>query len=487
MRHFFDWFSRQALPDAPWLILGKGPTFALRDRFDLSGYHLLSLNHAVREQPVLVAHIIDLDVVASCGDSLESQARYVALPWHPHVENRPTPLSIEDALPRIPVLRRLADADRLLWYDLSTSPTRHGNRPVVRATYFSAEAALNLLALAGARRVRTLGVDGGTEYSGDFDDLRRETLLANGQSNFDLQFEGFARTILETGVDLAPLNVPSPVRVYVAHAPEETLPVAVLRHSVRRRASLTVELIPLPIGAPWPEETGVPALVLSPRVQCLADVRPLWTGERHEREVLVPTPASREGDGSIGLALAGPGVGPEVAQLAGLVRSGASLARLGAALQAPARARLHPTFQPSRNNQSGHTRFVYYAANGSEPWLSRTHPLGHLWVRDLLHATACGAISPELVAAEIRRGHVRPSLGYQVEHRVEEPLLIPRAAWRLDRDFVPPEGESSRRHDPLETSLALLQALVREAKRRARALRARSAARVAARVAAARQ
>jgi hypothetical protein len=81
---------------------------------------------------------------------------------------------------------------------------------------------------------------------------------------------------------------------------------------------------------------------------------------------------------------------------------------------------------------------LYYPADGSEPWLSRRHPHGHLWVRDLLHAIAHGYVRAELVAEQVVLGHVRPSLLYQVEHGIEESLLLPRRARRLDRSFHPP-------------------------------------------------
>ena len=65
VRNFFEW-AREALdPAHPWLILGKGPSFSNRDRYNLSRYSLLSLNHVVREQPVTLAHMIDFDVAES--------------------------------------------------------------------------------------------------------------------------------------------------------------------------------------------------------------------------------------------------------------------------------------------------------------------------------------------------------------------------------------------------------------------------------------
>jgi hypothetical protein len=467
VRHFYDWFSEHHRPEEPWLILGKGPSFDLRTRYDLARYHLLSLNHAVREQAVLVAHAIDLNAVEACADVLEAQARFLVMPWYPHVDNRPGARSLDQMLGDLPVLRRLADSGRLLWYDLSTSPLRHGPGPVVQASYFSAEAALSLLALAGARTVRTLGVDGGSEYSSDFDDLKEKTLLANGRTSFDRQFEGFARTILDTGVDVGALQAPAPVRVYVAHTEAETLPAAVLKHSLRRRASLSIEFVSLSADAAVPSRPETPVLVLGPSALCVADVRPLWLGEIAEAEIAVP--AASNGD-AVGLALLGARAGGGPGHLAGLLRAGCPADRLGDRAGAPVRARLHPDWNPATAYQAGRSRFVHYPSDGSEPWLGRVNATGHLWVRDLLDATARGVISSDLVLAEIRRGHVRPSLGYQVQHRIEEPLLLPLRARRLDRDFRPATSERSRRRGLVATSVALARALARLVERRAAAV-----------------
>ena len=70
--------------------------------------------------------------------------------------------------------------------------------------------------------------------------------------------------------------------------------------------------------------------------------------------------------------------------------------------------------------------------------MSRDNPLGYLWVRDLLEAVDAGAISREFVDEHVRLGYVRPSLLYQLDHRVEETALLPKAARRLDDAFVPP-------------------------------------------------
>jgi hypothetical protein len=454
VQSFFDWFTRVIDPADPWLILGKGPSFARRGQFDLNRFRLMSLNHAVREQPVLAAHVIDLDVVETCAETIEQNARVLVMPWYPHVHNVVGSRTLQEAVSGIPVLQRLANEDRLLWYDLSTSPTRHGSSPVVEATYFSAEAALNLLAAAGARCVRSLGIDGGSSYSASFDDLRDTTLLANGRTSFDLQFEGFARTILRTRVDFSPLDRAAPARVLSAFTPDEALPVAVLHHSIRRRSSITIEAAAIPDGSGTVVEPGQ-TLILPPRAQILGDVRWLWNAAVADMDLLIPggTPAA----GATGLALAGPGLREGLAALASSIRARVpadTLARDGYPYIRPV---LSQEWDPGRFGEPGIDALaLYYPPDGSEPWVSRTHPHGHLWVRDLLHAIAQGYVRSDLVAEQVALGHVRPSLLYQVEHGLEEPLLLSRKARQLDRNFHPsqPTGRSTLQWRPVLNALA---------------------------------
>jgi hypothetical protein len=68
--------------------------------------------------------------------------------------------------------------------------------------YFSAVAAVNLLAVSGVREIFTIGVDGGSSYAPDFD---KKTLLVNGRASFDVQFKEIRDTEKRKGVKVTPL------------------------------------------------------------------------------------------------------------------------------------------------------------------------------------------------------------------------------------------------------------------------------------------
>lgn len=457
VEHFFDWHSRQQEPERPWLILGKGPSYGHRTRFDLTRYHLLSLNHAVREQRVRLAHMIDLEVVDACGQALFDHARHVILPWYPHVRNAPGSRSLAELVPEHPLLRRLELEGRLLWYDLSTAARRHGPGPVVQATYFSAEAAVDLLARAGVRRVRSLGVDGGQAYSGEFADLHGRTLLVNGQPTFDLQFRGIARTMVRTGLDFAPLDLPAPIVAVASRAGGSTLPDRVLEYSLRRHTSMTVRLhwlVPAPDrGSLWwamaereDPDSGIPlrrAILLPPGALVLDDLRKLWA-RPWDREGVDVTPAEWGGLSVVTAAT------PQAAVRMVGDASGRSAARAR-------RERLEP----------GAGSLLVYEAPALRPWLSRAHPLAHLWVAMLIEALEAGHIPLDEIRAQVRDGLVRPSLLEQVERRSPECALVSRAARRLDAEFTPPGGPTPEHPGLLEHPVGLLRALARHARRRA--------------------
>jgi hypothetical protein len=73
-----------------------------------------------------------------------------------------------------------------------------------------------------------------------------------------------------------------------------------------------------------------------------------------------------------------------------------------------------------------------------QPWVSRENPLGYLWVRDLIEAVDSGFIPMDYVRDHVTRGWIRPSLLYQIEHRIEDARLMRPEAVALDDSFVPP-------------------------------------------------
>lgn len=191
-RSWFDWLADQA-DTPPWLILGKGPTFARRaEYFPLSRYRTLGLNHTAREVACDVAHIIDLECLDDLGDSLKGTGVLV-MPWHPHRGHRPQRETLADLVQRVPVLGHFSQTGRLLHYHLLWAEkfgSRPADEPIVGVKDFSVQAAVNLVIGRGLRGVFTLGVDGGKDRSLEFRDL--EPTVAQ-QVGYCRQFQELTR------------------------------------------------------------------------------------------------------------------------------------------------------------------------------------------------------------------------------------------------------------------------------------------------------
>jgi hypothetical protein len=102
------------------------------------------------------------------------------------------------------------------------------------------------------------------------------------------------------------------------------------------------------------------------------------------------------------------------------------------------RAGIDPAWNSLERYEDGTTCLLHYTDMPKQPWLSLSNPLAYLWMRDLIESVDSGFISRELVAEEVHKGHVRPSLLYQVDHRIDECDLLPKEARDLDSGFVPP-------------------------------------------------
>jgi hypothetical protein len=467
MKPFTEWFRTTAATDPrPWLILGKGPTFGRRGEFDLSAYRLLSLNHVVRELPVEVAHIIDLDVVEACGEALLAQAGVLVMPWYPHVRNRVGRETLEALVPGHRVLSQLAAEGRLLWYNLSTGRTERPGSPVVPVSYFSAEAALGLLALSGARVVRSLGVDGGAAYSASFDDLKDTTRLNNGHPSYNLQFAGFARIIMTTGVDYSPLTIESPVRVYVGSQEAQMLAVKVLEHSIRKHASLPVEVMPLhhaDIQFPTPRDVKnrprtpfsfqrftIPqlagfrgrAIYVDSDMQVFRDIREIWTLPFDGAQLLAarePGDSGRRPQFSVMLldCAALPWNPQSIVDY--LDRGEFTYEQLMYEMKlATSRADIPSEWNSLERYEEGRTGLLHYTDMTMQPWISTANPRAYLWVRGVLEAVEQGVITRDYIAEHVRLGYVRPSLLAQVDERKEEPATLSRAALALDDGYLAP-------------------------------------------------
>jgi hypothetical protein len=438
----------------------------------------------VQDVALDVAHCIDIEVVEQCGDALLENARYVVMPWVPHVRgtrgllNRtyfgPEGKTLEDYCETYAVLRQLNDAQRLLWYNLESAPDalRRPDGPVIGAEGFSASAVVNLLASCGVKEIRTLGVDGGTTYSDSFRSLRETTLLPTRQQSFDIQFQAIAKTIFRDHINLQPLNLETPICVYVGTQREQELATLVLEYSIRKHTSMAVKVEPLYLAVeqagielPIPKDKSmrprtpfsfqrfaIPmlknfqgrAIYVDSDMQVFKDLRALWSlpfGDADLLSVDEISGSNRRPQFSV-MLLDCEALKWDPADLVNGLDNGrwnyeepmydmVAARRVSASI--PARWNDLERYDPER------TALTHYTEMNTQPWLSTQNRLGKIWCEALFEAIACKFIKPELVANHVENGWVRPSLLYQIEHRIIDPLLLPSAIIHKDATgFVPP-------------------------------------------------
>ncbi len=479
MINFFDWVNNQKLNTGqPWLVIGKGPSFSKFSQLDLSQYVTIGLNDVAREVKVDIVHLLDLSVIDRLENKLLSNAEYLLIPWVPHIDYR-LPLldkvfhkasdqNLEQYVQEHPLLSELDRENRLLWYDASSAGANvgPGKHPQIRVGTFSAAAAINLLATAGIKTIKTLGVDGGRAYSKSFSDLEGVSLLDAGQETYNLQFVDMAQTIRETNVDLAPVDVESPVKVFVGTQPEQMLATKVLEYSIRKHASMSVEVIPLykaiedaginnrSVAGKTPfsfQRFAIPklknfkgkAIYVDSDMQVFSDIRELWTWPIDDDQILTVHKRSDdriEPQFSV-MVLNCEQLDWNVDDICmriedkqhtyeDIVYRMSHVDRINYSL--PTR------WNDLENYEEGRTSLIHYTDMIIQPWVSVNNKFARVWCEELMEAIKEKFIHIDEINEQIDKGWIRPSLRYQVENNIADPQLIPsRILKKLDRDYVP--------------------------------------------------
>jgi len=456
-----EWARSFDVDKKPWLILGKGPSYQHVRIVNLSDFFICSLNHVVREQRVDLAHIIDIDVVADCAQAIDKNAAYLALPFFPHVNHRPTAKNIMDFVDEIPFLAKLEKEGRLIWYNLSTSNRQVGSSPVIVAKFFSAESAVNILAECGAKTIRSLGIDGGNSYASRFDDLKTKTLLANTQTSFDGQFREIARTIRTKKIFYAPLHVEAPIRIFVGTDSSQMLAAKVLEYSVKKHASMSVSVVALcDVPVPLPKHpknhprTGfsfarflIPshcnytgrAIYLDADMLVFADVAKLWALPLDETDILCaeqPGEKGRVKQYSMMLMNCSKLHWNIEDIVTGFDEGRYDYEKLMYDFCIVPPDRIESTLPYEWNSlefyEGGKTCLIHYTDMPTQPWVSCNNKHGAVWYQNLKEGIREGFIEKAMLYREIERGYVRPDLPQQLG-------LLPHPDYeRLAQSFVPP-------------------------------------------------
>lgn len=443
MLELTDWIASRRFPDKPWLILGKGPTFARRDEFPIGDFNLLGLNNVVGEMRVDVAHIIDVDVLDKVADKLADHCQVLLMPRRPHVSFLASERMLEDFFDEYPVLRRLDDEQRLVWYNARTgSPV--GKSPVIRVRSFSSEAALDILGEMRVETVRTLGVDGGSRLSKEFEGL---PTLGAGLPTYDAQFRELEDIVRVHGMDFDPLV--EPLKVFVGTDETQMVATRVLEHTIRRHATGPVRVVPmLNLPTPKPKDpanrgrTGfsfsrfhIPqlagyrgkALYMDADMQVFGDISELQSLEfADDQKVIVtrqdePPPAWKDNDWfhpgrqmSV-MLLDCRGLSWEIDEIvAGMDRGRYAYSDLLFDLCVVPEAEVGEHMPAEWNHlehyEEGQTKNLHYTVVPSQPWKNDLNPLHSLWDGAFEEARESGILYPSDIRRAVRAGYLKRSV-----------------------------------------------------------------------------
>lgn len=472
MINFIEHLRANGVENKTWLILGKGPSFIKLKEFDCSGFVTVSLNHVITELHVDYSHVIDIDVVGHCAESIYSNARFLVLPLYPHVENRSTNRKIGDFFVDYPVLKRLDEEGRLIWYNASTSVIADNDFPIIPVRYFSADAMIALLAYSGVRDIRTLGVDGGKSYCGAFNDLRDKTLLANGQPSFDLQFRAIAKTLKNTGARMIPMTMAGPVKVYVGSQKEQMIAVKVLEYSIKKNASCSVDVFPMHlsgIAVPMPRDPKnkprtpfsfqrfmIPelndyvgkAIYLDSDMQVFCDIRDLWERQFSSGNVLsawLEDDSARQPQFSVMLLNCDELKWSVKDVIAGLDEGKYSYEEL---MYNMVVANVETAIEPEWNSLEmycpGKTKLVHYTDMHEQPWLNRSNKLASVWMQELAEAVSEGFVTMDEIKNSIVKQEIRPSIYFELHLKNCSKKKLDFICRFVDQSFIPPHARLSK-------------------------------------------
>lgn len=479
MKEVTQWWSEIEGNRGTWLLLGKGRSLERLNEFDTTRFRTLSLNHVVREISVEVASIIDIDVVADCGESIDRNARYLLMPRFPHVNTNPTDRSLEDFLGEFPVLAKLSREGRLIWYNFATGRPLSSS-PYIPLGYFSGEVMVSLLSILGSRSIRTLGLDGGTSYASHFKDIEEKTKFANQHSSFDLQWQGIARTIRENDVDYAPLTTEVPIRVFVGCDDSQKIAARVLEYSIRKHCPVplvfdTMDDVQVPVvkhpknqpktGFSFkrfdiPRRAGYRgrAVYLDADMLVLANFLQLWDIPFEGARVLYASSSDPRLPAQMSvLKLDCDNLGWDISTIVrGLDEEIYDYQGLMRELCIEPREQVRPAIPSAWNSldlyEPGKTGLLHYTKMTKQPWVSCRNVNGNLWVQYLKEAIAAGFISIDELRSAAKLEFIRPSLPLQ--------LKFPRRLWPFFSAFIGPIVDIGFR--PHRKFLEQLAAIVRQ-------------------------
>lgn len=461
-----------------WTVIGKGPGFSrLAENLTEES---IGLNHVWEKvdsrSRLTVLHAFDLDVVERLSTAALQKFEFLWLPDTMNVNlklgrskgliHQKDILSTSRRLSNNQYIQSLISEGRVFCYPRGDTSSEIGGFPL-RVGAFSGSTVIALLAALGIKDISLAGIDGGADYSPAFAHLENHTKLNGGQDSYSPQLKEIATIRRRMGLHITDLGE-SALRVFVGTTVGQRIPFEILKYSIDRHSSRTVEIYALD------EEIRKSGIAID-KLQRIDKGGTPFSFQRY----LIPAICGYSGTAiyldSDMLVFDDIGLLNSFSPLSGCANSvltdhswdrepqlSVMVIRCDratwdlATLKKTASSESYAVFRsegptphlmersiPSTWNslehyQSGVTQLLHYTDMAEQPWLSISNPLCEIWMMELFHALDANVLSSEVVESEIKAGHVRPGILEQVRRRLPDPLSLPKEVVRHDLEFLPP-------------------------------------------------
>lgn len=437
-----------------WLILGKGESFNLLNNFNITGYKIATLNDAIRyTDKAFFSHFIDFEAFLRNVKYI-NKAKYLLMPKYPHFKNKKSKTHIDDFL--IQNLNRdqiSGVKSKLITYEL--------NDDNIKAIYFSSEALFCILCYLGVKNIKFLGLDYGKKYARKFVSLKKQTLLANGRENFNQQFLELNRIAKKYSSNFHPLWLDAPITIFIGCSDSEVLAAKVLEFSIRKNNFLDTKIIflnkyhnllnnfnSLPGGTkfsmqrfliPYLMNFNGKALYLDSDMLVFSDLTKLFSFFNQTDKPIITSklPSDSEKETSV-MLLDCSKLKWSFDYINNHISQSRNLAELNKKIFARNVSRIIPKTWNSLDYHNKNTDLLHFTDMSKQPWLSVYNIYSYIWFENLFESLNSKFIKKSFLSSEIKKGHIRPSIQYQLDNKIMDPIFIPDKILFSDLNFKVP-------------------------------------------------
>lgn len=442
------------------LILGKGPSLTENAfRKYRKDKVVIGINQASLKLPVDYAFFIDIEPYLEIQGSLVSRKVKVILPFHPNKRSRFSNRSRqmpENLIELMQINKPLMEINKYggLYYFYTHIKRGRTLNNVFPPNLVSLSSLLQILAVCGIKTVKTLGVDGGQNYSTTLSGPQKTQL----KKGYDKQFPIIKGLAMQNDIVLEKADKVE-IPIYIGCQPAQYLAAKVLEYSIflntmedvkiyRLNESITASLATSGRTPFSMQRFFIPslqnyrgrAIYLDSDMLVFNNIRELFDAHPSERAMSacqVPPGSDRRPQYSV-MVIDCEKARWDAHQLCERAQTAYHEVMFDFDFEENKERSLPYIWNSLELYEKDKTGLVHFTDMDRQPWISNVNPLAPLWQKYLNGAVRDGFIDMDEVIKAVEQGLVRPSLLFQVEQDELDPLAVPSRIRNQDKWYTPP-------------------------------------------------